>query len=135
MPKEYSRTQRVGDYLQRELAELIRNGLRDPRVGLVSVTGVEVSRDLAHAKVFISALGVDDDKDQAELVAVLNKASGFLRREVARDSTMRVVPQLRFVFDRSIGHGMYMDKLIAQATASDRAADDSADVEDVKLDG
>jgi len=120
MPKEYSRTQRVGDYLQRELAELIRTGLRDPRVGLVSVTGVEVSRDFGHAKVFISALGVDEPQEQKSLVDVLNKATGFLRREIARDSTMRIVPQLRFIFDRSIGHGMYMDRLIADATAADR---------------
>jgi ribosome-binding factor A len=130
MPKEYSRTQRVGDYLQRELAGLIRTGLRDPRIGMVSITGVEVSRDLSYAKVFFSALGIDEPAAEKELVGVLNGATGFLRREIARDSTMRVVPALRFYFDRSIGHGMYMDKLIAEATAADRSRADATDDSD-----
>jgi len=130
MPKEYSRAQRVGDYLQRELAGLIRTGLRDPRIGMVSITGVEVSRDLSYAKVFFSALGIEEPAAGKELVGVLNGAAGFLRREVARDSTMRVVPELRFVFDSSIGHGMYMDKLIAEATAADRNRTDATDDSD-----
>ena len=96
MGKEYSRTQRVADYLQRELAGLIQHEVRDPRVGMVSITGVEVSRDLAHAKVFYTLLGCESDEDAAESTEVLNKAAGFLRSQLSRDSSMRTVPQLRF---------------------------------------
>ncbi|GAB3286149.1 30S ribosome-binding factor RbfA [Parahaliea aestuarii] len=120
MAKEYSRTQRVADYLQRELAALIQRELRDPRVGMVSITGVDVSRDLGHAKVFFTLLGADSSDDAAETAGVLNKAAGFLRSQLSRDSNMRMVPQLRFVFDSSVGYGRNMEDLIRRAADADR---------------
>ena len=79
MAKEYSRTQRVADHLQRELAALIQHEVRDPRVGMVNITGVNVSRDLGYAKVYYTVLGCDSGEDASESTEVLNKAAGFLR--------------------------------------------------------
>lgn len=135
MAKEYSRTQRVADYLQRELAALVQQELRDPRLGMVSITGVDVSRDLGYAKVYFTLLGADSKEDAAESAGVLNKAAGFLRSQLSRDSNMRSVPQLRFHFDSSVGYGRNMEDLIKRAADADRelglrddsAADDGED--------
>lgn len=120
MAKEYSRTQRVADYLQRELAALIQHEVRDPRLGMVSITGVDVSRDLGHARVYYTALDSDTAEEAAEATAVLNKAAGFLRSQLSRDSNMRTVPQLRFIFDSSVGRGRSMESLIRKAADADR---------------
>jgi ribosome-binding factor A len=120
MAKEYSRTQRVADYLQRELAELIQREVRDPRVGMVSITGVEVSRDLGHAKVYYTALGCDDSEQAQESTSVLNHAAGFLRSAISRGSSMRSVPQLHFYFDTSVGRGRHLEELIDRAAEADR---------------
>jgi ribosome-binding factor A len=118
--KEYSRTQRVADYLQRELAALIQHEVRDPRVGMVSITGVTVSRDLGHAKVYFTVLGCDSSEDAADSTEALNKAAGFLRSQLSRDSNMRSVPQLRFYFDTSVGQGRHLEDLIRRAADADR---------------
>ena len=120
MGKEYARTQRVSDYLQRELAALIQHEVRDPRVGMVSVTGVDVSRDLGHAKVFYTLMGCDSADEAKESTTALNKAAGFLRSALSRDSNMRSVPQLRFYFDSSVGQGRTMEDLIRRAADADR---------------
>jgi ribosome-binding factor A len=120
MAKEYARTQRVADHLQRELAALIQHQVRDPRVGMVSVTGVDVSRDLGHARIYYTMLGSDSSEDAKESTEVLNKAAGFLRSQLSRDSSMRSVPQLRFYFDSSVGRGRDLEDLIQRATRADR---------------
>jgi ribosome-binding factor A len=120
MAKEYSRTQRVADYLQRELAALIQHEVRDPRVGMVNITGVNVSRDLGYAKVYYTVLGCDSVEDASESTDVLNKAAGFLRSQMSRDSNMRRLPQLRFYFDSSVGQGRHMEDLIRRAADADR---------------
>jgi ribosome-binding factor A len=133
MAKEFSRTDRVSDYLQRELAALIQRVIRDPRVGMVSVTGVDVSRDLGHAKVYYTLLSADGDDPIEECTEVLNKAAGFLRSQLSKDSNMRSVPQLRFFFDSSVGRGRYLEDLISKATDADRALglrDDESGTED-----
>lgn len=118
MPREFSRTQRVGEQMQRELAQLIRDEIKDPRVGgMVTVSGVDVSRDFGHAKVFITIL--DDQKDRKETIEVLNKAAGFLRHEIGRRMTMRTIPQLHFHYDESIERGSHLSSLIDSAIASD----------------
>lgn len=121
MAKEYSRTQRVADYLQRELAALIQHELRDPRIGMVSITGVNVSRDLGHAKIYFTVLGCDSGDDASDSTEALNKAAGFLRSQLSRDSNMRSVPQLRFYFDSSVGQGRHLEDLIRKAADTDRA--------------
>jgi ribosome-binding factor A len=120
MAKEYSRTQRVADHLQRELAALIQHEVRDPRVGMVNITGVDVSRDLGYAKVYYTVLGSDSTDDASECTEVLNKAAGFLRSQMSRDSSMRRLPQLRFYFDSSVGDGRHMEDLIRRAADADR---------------
>ncbi len=120
MAKEYARTQRVADYLQRELAVLIQREMRDPRVGMVSLTGVDVSRDLGHARVYYTVLGVDTTEAAEQSTEALNQAAGFLRRHLSRDSAMRSVPQLRFFFDTSVSRGREMEALIERAADADR---------------
>lgn len=120
MAKEYARTQRVADYLQRELANLIQQELRDPRIGMVSITGVDVSRDLGHARVYYTVLDADTAEQAGDTTEALNRAAGFLRRELSRDSSMRSVPQLRFYFDTSVGRGRDLEALIRRATDADR---------------
>ena len=120
MAKEYSRTQRVADYLQRELAGLIQRELRDPRLGMVSLTAVDVSRDLGHARVYYTLLNCDTEEEAQQATEVLNNAAGFLRSELSRDATMRSVPRLKFYFDTSIGRGRQLESLISRATEADR---------------
>ncbi|PLW67907.1 30S ribosome-binding factor RbfA [Pseudohalioglobus lutimaris] len=130
MAKEYARTQRVADYLQRELAALIQHEVRDPRVGMVSITGVDVSRDLGYARVYYTKMGTDSAEDANETSEALNRAAGFLRSQLSKDSNMRSVPNLRFYFDASVGRGRELEDLIRRAADADRdlgLRDDSAE--------
>jgi len=120
MAREFTRSQRVADYLQRELSTLIQREVRDPRVGMISVTGVDVSRDIGYAKIYYTVLGADGSEEAKESTEVLNKAAGFLRSQLSRDSNMRSVPQLRFCFDNSVGRGRYMEDLIGRAADADK---------------
>jgi ribosome-binding factor A len=118
MPKEFPRTRRVGEQVQRELAALIHDEIKDPRLGMVSVTAVMVSRDLSHAKVFISVLGNAEQTEAS--VSVLKHAAGFLRHRLGRVLHIRVVPELHFYLDRSLEEGARMGALINAAIASDK---------------
>lgn len=117
MPREFSRTRRVAEQIQRELSVLIREELKDPRIGMVTISGVEVSRDLGHAKVFVTVM---DDSQKDDTLAALQHAGGFLRRELGRRMIIRTVPQLHFHFDESIERGARMSSLIDAAIAADR---------------
>ncbi len=115
MPRDFSRTLRVAEQVQRELADLIRLEIKDPRVGMVTLTDVEVASDYGHAKVFFTLLG---DAAQVEAAAEgLNHAAGFLRRELGRRIKLRTIPQLHFHFDESVERGMRLSKLIDSAIA------------------
>src|SRR5690606_29537516 len=132
MPKEFSRTQRVADFLKQELARLIQLEVRDPRVGMASITDVEVARDLSYAKVFVTVLGKNSEEEAKPAIEALNHASGFLRTQVSKVMSARTTPRLRFVFDQSIGRGAQMSKLIDDVVAVDREharqrGDDDAD--------
>jgi ribosome-binding factor A len=118
MPKEYPRTRRVGEQIQRELAELIRSELKDPRLGMVSISAVTVSRDIGHAKVFVSVLGSAEQTEAS--MAVLRHAGGFLRHRLGKILHMRVIPELHFFHDRSLEEGARIGALINEAIASDR---------------
>lgn len=119
MAKEYSRTQRIGDQMQRELAQLIRREVKDPRVGLVTITAVDVARDLGHAKVYITVMGNDGAEQVAQSIKVLSAASGFLRTQLGREMKLRSVPQLHFVYDESVARGVHLSALIERAVAED----------------
>lgn len=120
MPREFSRPQRIADYLRRELALLIQQEVSDPRVGMVSVTDVEVSRDLAHAKVFVTFVGTQVGDDVSIPLEALNHAAGFLRSQVARSTQWRTTPKLRFLHDESVYRGASLSALIDRALDEDR---------------
>ncbi|HWS03647.1 MAG TPA: 30S ribosome-binding factor RbfA [Gammaproteobacteria bacterium] len=122
MPRDFPRTRRIGEQMQRELAALIRDSVKDPRVGMVTVSAVEVTRDLAHAKVFVTVLG--DETARRDTMTALASAAGFLRHELGQRMLTRTVPQLRFVYDESIEHGTRLSALIDAAVASDHHDDD-----------
>ena len=119
MGKEFERTQRVSHFLHEELARLLQSTVRDPRVQEVNLTGVEVSRDLSHAKVFFTLMNDASPEERAEVTAVLSKVSGFLRSELAKASAMRTVPRLSFRFDESVGRGRDMESLLKEVRQSD----------------
>ena len=110
-----SRRARIADQIQRELAEAIRLELRVPRVGLITLTGVELSGDQSHAKVFFTVLGAESAaRDAAE---GLQRAAGFLRSQLAHRLTTRKVPELHFEFDESVERGVRLSRLIDEAVA------------------
>ena len=111
--KSFSRKDRVSEQIRRELAELIRTELKDPRVGMISITDVEVTADYAHAKVFFSTLA--GSESLPDVMTGLQKASGFLRRELGKRISIHMTPQLHFVFDQSLERGADMDQLIKEA--------------------
>ena len=113
--KSFSRKDRVAEQIRRELAELIRTELNDPRVGMISITDVEVTADYAHAKVFFSTLA--GSEHVAEVMTGLQKASGFLRRELGKRISIHMTPQLHFVFDQSLERGADLSQLIQKAVA------------------
>ncbi len=116
MAKDPSRLGRIADQIQRDLADLIRNELKDPRVGMITLTGVEVSNDYRHAKIFFTTLGGPEIVLQAQ--QGLQRASGFLRSQLARGLKLRIVPELHFVHDESVERGVRLSKLIDEAVAS-----------------
>ena len=120
MPKDYARTDRIAEQIQRELAQLIRLEVKDPRVRMVTITGVEVTRDYSHAKVFYTTL----DGANKSLQEGLERAAGFLRSQLAHAMKLRVIPQLHFVFDTSVERGSHLSQLIDRAVASDKNSED-----------
>ena len=119
MPKEYSRSQRVVEQIRRELAELIRLEVKDPRVGFITLTDVEITPDYAHAKVFFASM--TGEADVPEIMQGLRRASGFLRRELGRRVRIHTTPELHFVYDRSVEEGSRLSKLIDDVVREDEA--------------
>jgi ribosome-binding factor A len=124
MPREFSRSSRLAEQIQRDLSDLIRLEVRDPRVGLVTVTEVEVSRDLSHAKVYVSSLAASDQTAQS--LQALQHAAGFLRSRLAQSLKARTVPELHFVYDESVERGIKLSRLIDQAVEGPREDDQPA---------
>jgi ribosome-binding factor A len=117
MPKDFPRSRRIAEQIQRELSEVIRLELKDPRVpALLTITDVEVTRDQAHAKVFFTILG--DQSKIEETTAALKRAGGFLRSQLAQRLLLRTVPQLDFKYDASIERGMKLARLIDEAVGT-----------------
>ena len=115
MPKDFTRIDRVAGQIRRELAEFIRLQVNDPRVKMVTLTDVEVARDYSHAKIFYTTMsGANKQVQQG-----LERASGFLRSQLAHSMKLRITPQLHFVYDPTIESGARLSQLIDQAIASD----------------
>jgi ribosome-binding factor A len=127
VPNDYPRSHRVADFIQRELSGLIRSELKDPRISpMLTIASVEVSRDLSVAKIYFSLFDPEERKETQE---ALGHASGFLRRQLARQMNTRSVPQLRFHYDDSAEKGAYMSALIADAVASNSTIEDEEDTD------
>ena len=119
--REFKRTDRVADQLQKELAVLIQREPKDPRLGMVTVSGATVSRDLGYADIYVTLLGEQDPERIKENLQVLKRAAGFLRSQIAQRIKLRHVPELRFHFDESVVRGQHLSSLIDEAVSSDRA--------------
>jgi len=120
MPKDYTRTSRIAHEIQIYLAKFIEREIKDPRLGVVTITGVEVSRDLAHAKIHV----VVRDEKQAEIsLQVLNKAAGFLRRSLGKELSLRIIPELHFFYDESSVYGRRIDELLQDVPPADENSD------------
>ena len=123
MAKNPSRLGRIGDQIQKDLAELIRTEVKDPRIGMLTITSVEISGDHHHAKVFFTTLG--GPIAVAKAADGLQHASGFLRSRLAKGLQLRIVPELHFIYDESVERGIRLSNLIDDAIASQ--AEDTAD--------
>ena len=117
MPKEYPRSDRLASKIQRELASLIQHGLKDPRLTMLSILDVQVSKDLSYAKIFFSVLNAEDASD---CLQALNRASGFLQHEIGKSLKTRITPKLSFVYDDTDIRGRELSDLIDSAVAKDK---------------
>ena len=118
MPKSSARSLRVADQIQRELAEILRMELKDPRVAMITLTGVEVTPDYAHAKVYYTLLGGAEERSETEVG--LKRAGGFLRSQLAHRIKLHSIPQLHFVYDASVERGFELSRLIDAAVAGSK---------------
>jgi len=133
MAREFNRADRVADAIQRIVAQLIQFEIRDPRVGLVNINDVTVTRDMAYAKVFCTFVGRDGDEESEAATEILNKASGYLRSLLAKEMNMRSTPRLQFVYDKTAVRGQQLSSLIDKAVAADRAhQQDGSEQEDAQ---
>ncbi len=107
-----TRQEKVKELLKIEVSNIILKEIRDPRLGFVTVTGADVSKDLRHATVFISVMG--DDEQREDSIRILQKASGFIRSEFGRKSTMKLTPQITFKLDTAVEHGVRIFELLQQ---------------------
>lgn len=121
MPREFSRTDRVGQQIHKEVASIFQNEFknRDPRLGLVTVSGVDVSRDLAHAKIYVTFFEADEEKLKL-YKQILEDNKGFVRTLLAKKMRMRAIPAVKFYQDVSITEGMRMSNLVSQTVSKDK---------------
>lgn len=130
MAREYARTDRVGQQIQKEIAVILMREIKDPRLSMTTVSAVEVTRDLAYAKVFVTFFNDNADEIKASL-EVLAEAEGYIRSLLGKRLRARIMPHLRFVYDSSMSEGVRMSALVDQAVASDKPAEsDSSDIND-----
>jgi len=132
MPKDYSRTSRLGEQIQRELAQMIQFEMKDPRLGMVTLNQVKVAKDLGYADIYFTVMGAKGETDEQireQTESILNDAAGYLRSQLARILTTRVTPQLRFHYDETLERGHHLTGLIKKARQQDdaHADDDSAE--------
>lgn len=118
MSREFARSRRVAEQIKRDLNEIVRRELKDPRVQSLTITGVDVSGDFSHAKVYFSLL--QPDADPAPAAAALDRAAGFIRAQLGRSMHVRHIPELHFVHDASLSEGARITSLIEDAVAEDR---------------
>jgi len=119
MAKEYSRASRVSQQVQKELARIIQQEVKDPRIGMVTISGVDITSDLAYAKVFVTFLTIGEQTND-ESLAGLNAASGYIRRLLGKAMKLRIVPDIRFCFDETLTEGLRISELVSGAVKNDQ---------------
>jgi ribosome-binding factor A len=129
MAREFARTDRVGQQIQKEIAIILMREIKDPRLSMTTVSAVEVTRDLAYAKVFVTFFNDNPEEIKASL-EVLADAEGYIRSLLGKRLRARIMPHLRFVYDSSMSEGVRMSALVDQAVASDNNTDESTDIRD-----
>ncbi len=118
MPKDFSRTSRLGEQIQREVAQMIQFEMKNPKLGMVTLNSVKVAKDLGYADIYFTVMGAKGETDaeiRANTSKILNEAAGYLRSQLARILTTRVTPQLRFHYDETLERGHHLTGLIKQA--------------------
>ena len=128
MPKDYSRTRRVGEQIQREMAQLVQQEIKDPRLGLVTISAVKLSKDMSHANIFFTVL--DEEHPIEETLKILEGASGFLRHELAKRMQLRIVPHIHFKYDESISYGNDLSALINKAMGMENPENRMSDMDE-----
>lgn len=119
MAKTFNRSRRVAQELQKEIAILLQREVKDPRLGMVTVSDVNVSRDLAYAKVYVTFLNENIPEEIKKKIAILNGMTGFIRSSIGRVMRLRIVPEITFVYDDSLVEGMRMSNLVSQVIRKD----------------
>lgn len=130
MAREFKRSDRVAQELQKEVAVILQREVKDPRIGMVTVSDVEVSKDLAYAKIFVTFLFDHDETAIEQGMKGLEKASPYIRSLLGKAMRLRIVPELRFIYDQSLVEGMRMSNLVTDVIRKDEARH----VEDSELD-
>ena len=125
MPREFHRSQRIDEEIQRSVSEIVRLRLKDPRLEKITVTEVKVSRDLSHARIFYSSFDLNADREV--LTDALASSAGKIRQLLSREMGLRRVPELHFEYDLTLEQAQRVTSLIDEAVASDRAAADDSD--------
>ncbi len=115
------RLERLNEQIKREVSDILRSEVKDPRIGLVTVTEARVSADLSVARLYVRGLGTDED----ELFAGLRKATAYIRRELGKRLSVRHVPELRFEADRALEHALHIEKLLSEVLPHDDAEQDT----------
>lgn len=119
MSREFKRSDRVAQELQKEVAVILQREVKDPRIGMVTVSDVEVSRDLSYAKIFVTFLFDNDPDAISQGMKGLEKASPYIRTLVGKAMRLRIVPELRFIYDESLVEGMRMSNLVSTVIKND----------------
>ena len=120
MAKEYSRTSRVSQQVQKELARILQQEVKDPRIGMVTISGVDITRDLAYAKVFVTFLTIGEQTNDESLEG-LNAAAGYIRRLLGKAMRLRIVPEVRFCFDETLTEGLRISEMVSSAVKVDKS--------------
>ncbi|HHQ4453445.1 MULTISPECIES: 30S ribosome-binding factor RbfA [Aeromonas] len=121
MAREFSRTRRVGQQIQREIALILQREVKDPRIGMVTVSDVEVSRDLNYAKIYVTFLQLENDAERIkEGLQGLTEAAGYIRSLLGSAMRLRVVPELRFFYDQTLVEGMRLSNLVTNTVREDK---------------
>ncbi|WP_439840240.1 30S ribosome-binding factor RbfA [Aeromonas veronii] len=121
MAREFSRTRRVGQQIQREIALILQREVKDPRIGMVTVSDVEVSRDLNYAKIYVTFLQLENDAERImEGLQGLTEAAGYIRSLLGSAMRLRVVPELRFYYDQTLVEGMRLSNLVTNTVREDK---------------